>query len=475
MAALRETRTGANAPSAPAESGDAVERAKRHLVQPWPFAGSVGTEARALIGEGEGIYITDGDGKRLIDGPAGMWCVNVGHRRQELAKVMYDQAMALSYNTPWYTMNAPSAELAERIAAYAPGDLDHVFFTTGGSSAVETALRFMQFYNNVRGRPEKKLILSRGGAYHGSTYLSASLNGRPRDRDWMDGADELIVKLSSPNPFRRPVGMSVEAFADSLVEEFRDTIARIGADRIGAFVGEPVQASGGVIVPPDGYLKRIREICRESDILYVSDEVVTAFGRLGHVFASEEVFGIEPDMITFAKGVTSGYFPLGGVVISARLMEELRRSNHPDAMFGHGLTYTSHPVGCAVALKNLDLLEDGVLDHARKVAPYFQTQLKTLEELPLVGEVRGIGLMGCVECVADRESRDPLQLDKDVGKRIDAHCHELGLLVRPLINMCVMSPPLVIMTEQIDDMVAILREGISRTMEDLRREGVWEG
>ena len=475
MAALRETRTGANAPSAPAESGDAVERAKRHLVQPWPFAGSVGTEARALIGEGEGIYITDGDGKRLIDGPAGMWCVNVGHRRQELAKVMYDQAMALSYNTPWYTMNAPSAELAERIAAYAPGDLDHVFFTTGGSSAVETALRFMQFYNNVRGRPEKKLILSRGGAYHGSTYLSASLNGRPRDRDWMDGADELIVKLSSPNPFRRPAGMSVEAFADSLVEEFRDTIARIGADRIGAFVGEPVQASGGVIVPPDGYLKRIREICRESDILYVSDEVVTAFGRLGHVFASKEVFGIEPDMITFAKGVTSGYFPLGGVVISARLMEELRRSNHPDAMFGHGLTYTSHPVGCAVALKNLDLLEDGVLDHARKVAPYFQTQLKTLEELPLVGEVRGAGLMGCVECVADRESRDPLQLDKDVGKRIDAHCHELGLLVRPLINMCVMSPPLVIMTEQIDDMVAILREGISRTMEDLRREGVWEG
>jgi adenosylmethionine-8-amino-7-oxononanoate aminotransferase len=154
---------------------DAVELAKRHLVQPWPFAGSVGTEARALIGEGEGIYITDGTGKRLIDGPAGMWCVNVGHRREELARVMYDQAMALSYNTPWYTMNAPSAELAKRIAGHAPGDLSHVFFTTGGSSAVETALRFMQFYNNVRGRPEKKLILSRGGAYHGSTYLSPSL------------------------------------------------------------------------------------------------------------------------------------------------------------------------------------------------------------------------------------------------------------------------------------------------------------
>ncbi len=456
-------------------SEDAVDLAKRHLVQPWPQAGEIGAEARSLIGSGDGIYITDGDGKRLIDGPAGMWCVNVGHRREELARVMYDQAMQLSYNTPWYTMNEPSAVLAERIAGHAPGDLSHVFFTTGGSSAVESALRFMQFYNNVRGRTEKKLILSRGGAYHGSTYLSASLNGRPRDRDWMDGADELIVKLSSPDPFRRPAGMSVAAFCDRLVAEFEETVKRIGADRIGAFVGEPVQASGGVIVPPEGYLKRIRKICRDNDILFVADEVVTAFGRLGHVVASGDVFGIDPDIITFAKGVTSGYFPLGGMIVSERLLEDLRRSNHPTAMYAHGLTYTSHPVGCAVALANLDLLEGGVLAHAQEVTPYFQAQLKTLEELPLVGEVRGVGLMACVECVADRDSKDPLELDRNVGQRIDAHCHELGLLVRPLINMCVMSPPLTITREQIDDMVGILREGISRTMDDLRKEGVWQG
>jgi adenosylmethionine-8-amino-7-oxononanoate aminotransferase len=466
MAAIRQMED--------AMSDDAVTLAEHHLVQPWPVAGSIGAEARTLIGEGDGIYITDGDGKRLIDGPAGMWCTNVGHRRKELAEVMYDQAMALSYNTPWYTMNEPSAVLAGRIAAHAPGDLDHVFFTTGGSSAVESALRFMQFYNNVRGRTEKKLILSRGGAYHGSTYLSASLNGRPRDLDWMDGAADLVVKLSAPDPFRRLDGMSIEAFEDFLVAEFETTIARVGADRIGAFVGEPVQASGGVIVPPGNYLKRIRELCRANDILYVSDEVVTAFGRLGHVFASKDVFGIEPDIITFAKGVTSGYFPLGGMVVSARLMEDLRRSNHPDAMFGHGLTYSSHPIGCAVALKNLDILENGVLAHVRKVAPYFQSRLKELEELPLVGEVRGLGLMACVECVADRKSRNPLQLDKAVGARIDAHCHELGLLVRPLINMCVMSPPLIITQSQIDEMVSILREGISRTMDDLRREGVWK-
>ena len=288
---------------------------------------------------------------------------------------MYDQAMALSYNSPWYTMSEPSALLAERIAGHAPGDLDHVFFTTGGSSAVESALRFMQFYNNVRGRPEKKKIVSREGAYHGSTYLSASLNGRPRDRDWMDGADELVIKLSCPDSFRRPQGMSVEEFTDSLVAEFREPVERVGADKIGAFVGEPVMASGGVIVPPDGYLQRMAEICRENDILYISDEVVTAFGRMGHVFASEKVFGIQPDIITFAKGVTSGYFPLGGMVVSARLFDELRRSNHPDAMYAHGLTYSSHPVGCAVALRNLDILEGGLLAQAREIAPYFMDRL----------------------------------------------------------------------------------------------------
>jgi len=257
MAAAKDLKTAETAVASALAGADAVAVAERHLVQPWPLAGEAGAEARMLVGEGDGIYITGPDGKRLIDGPAGMWCVNVGHRRRELAQVMYDQAMELSYNTPWYTMNAPSAELAKRIAPRA-GDLSHVFFTTGGSSAIETARASCS--STTCARPaDKKLILSRGGAYHGSTYLSASLNGRPRDRDWMDGADGLVVKLSSPDPFRRPRGMDLEAFTDMLAEEFRATVERIGADRIGAFVGEPVQASGGVIVPPDGYLTRIRE------------------------------------------------------------------------------------------------------------------------------------------------------------------------------------------------------------------------
>ncbi len=457
------------------DPNDSQEMAKNHLVQPWPTSGSIGAEARGALESGEGIYVVDGEGRRLIDGPAGMWCVNVGHRNKEISETLYSQAMELSYNSPWYTTNQPSALLAKRLAGHAPQGLDHVFYTTGGSSAVETALRFMQFYNNVKGRPDKKLIVSREGAYHGSTYLSASLNGRPRDHDWMDGASELVLKLSCPNPLRRPTGMSLGAFTDFLVDEFRALVEKVGADRIGAFIGEPIMASGGVIVPPEGYWPRMRAICAENDILFIADEVVTAFGRLGHVFSSQEVFGINPDMITFAKGVTSGYFPLGGVMIASRLFEELRHSNHSDAMFAHGLTYSSHPVGCAVALKNLDILEGGLLDHVQSISAHFQARLKSLEDIPLVGEVRGMGLMACVECVADREDNNPLKLDLEVGKRIDQHCQELGLLVRPLINMCVMSPPLIITTDQIDQMTDILDTSIRMTMDELVRDGLWNG
>lgn len=445
------------------------------LIQPWPSSGSMGAEMRGLLTGSDGIYVRDADGRQLIDGPAGMWCVNVGHRNEALIEVMANQARDLTYNSPWYTTTQPADRLAAELAARAPGNLDHVFFTTGGSSAVETALRLMQFANNVRGRPEKKLIVSRQAGYHGSTYLSASLNGRPRDHDWMDSADHLVRKLTAPNPFRRPAGMSLVEFEDFLVEEFSHLVQNEGAERIGAFVAEPVQASGGVIVPPAGYLPRMASICKENDILFISDEVVTAFGRLGSVFASADVFGIQPDMITFAKGVTSGYFPLGGVMVSSDLLSEIRSSNHSDATFSHGLTYSSHPIGCAVALKNLELLEAGILSHVRELAPYFLERLKSLEQLDLVGEVRGMGLMACIECVADRDSRNPLALDLEVGKRIDRHAQELGLLVRPLINMCVMSPPLVITSDQVDQMAGILEKSIRLTMDDLVREGLWKG
>jgi adenosylmethionine-8-amino-7-oxononanoate aminotransferase len=456
---------------------DVAENAKKHLVQPWPVAGSVGEDLRTILRASDGILVYDEHGTPLIDGPAGMWCVNIGHRRRDMVEAISSQLMDMAYCSPWYTTSGASAELAARIASHAPGDLEHVFFTTGGSTAVETALRFAQFFNNALGRPEKKLIVSRGDAYHGSTYLAGSVSGKARDKNWMDQASEKAVFLSSPNTFRRPKGQTEAQFCDQLIAEFEDKITEIGAEKIAVYIAELVLASGGVIMPPAGYVKRMHAVCRAHDILYISDEVVTAFGRLGHVFASKDEFGIEPDMITFAKGVTSGYFPLGGAVISKALFERIREAGNGDAMFAHGYTNSSHPAGCAAGVKNLDILiDEHILETVRdETGPYFQKQLNTLEELPLVGEVRGIGLMACVECVVESTGGDTLEMDYAVGSRIDAHCQALGLLVRPIINMCVMSPPLTITKSEIDQMVGILREGITRTQDDLRKEGIWNG
>ena len=447
--------------------------AKEHLIQPWPYANSIGNEFREFVTNGDGIYLIDKNGNKLIDGPAGMWCTNIGHRNVEIAKVMYEQAVKLSYNSPWYTSNEPSAKLSKIISEYAPGDLNNVFFTTGGSTAVESAIRFVHYYNNVRGMPEKKLIICREDGYHGSTYLSASLNGKSRTSDWMNYANEMIVKVSSPKPFRNLDNLTIKQFEDKLIKEIENKIQSIGAKNIAAFIGEPVLASGGVIVPPNNYFKRVKQVCKENDILFISDEVVTGFGRLGHIFSSEIEFEVVPDIITFAKGITSGYFPLGGMVISSQLMKELRNSNHSEAMFGHGLTYSSHPIGCAVALKNIELLEGGILDNAKNIGPIFQEKLKKVQKLPIVGEVRGKGLMACIECVADYDSDNPLSLDTKVGEIIDKHCQKLGLLLRPAINMCILSPPLIINENDVDNIVEILEKGIILAMEELKSSGIW--
>ena len=227
-----------------------------------------------------------------------------------------------------------------------------------------------------------------------------------------------------------------------------------------------------MVVPPKDYLLKMQALCRQHDILFISDEVVTGFGRLSHVFASKDVFGLEPDMITFAKGVTSGYFPLGGVMISEAFLEDLRTSNHPEASFSHGLTYSSHPIGCAVALKNLELLEGGILDHVRAISGYFQDSHQRLEALPLVGEVRGLGLMACVNCEGGGKGAATYKLNLEIGKLGDLRCQKLGLLARPLGNMCVMSPPLIITREQIDRMVEIIDQSIRQVTDDLSREGL---
>ncbi len=364
--------------------------------------------------------------------------------------------------------------LAEKLASLAPGDLNQVFFTTGGSTAVDTALRLVAFRDNFLGRSGKKWIISREDAYHGSTYLSASASGKTRDKDHQDSATHLFTHIGSPNPFRRPKGMSLEEFRDDKVKELNDRILELGEENVAAFIAEPILGSGGVIVPVPGYHKMCLDVCHEHDVLYISDEVVTGFGRLGHWFASKEVFGIQPDIIICAKGLTSGYLPMGACIVSDALMDSISGENAHGIFFSNGYTYSGHPVCAAAALKNIEIIEkENMLEHVREVGPYFQQQLKTLEDIPIVGEVRGHGLMVCVECVLG-EDESLLEHDYQMGFRIDQHCQQLGLMVRPIINMCVMSPPLIINRAQIDEMVGILREGIVRAMHDLEKEGLWK-
>ena len=453
---------------------DALQSVDNLVVHPWENFESAGRQKRTVIGKAQGVYVYDSDGRKLLDGPAGMWCVNVGYGRDEISRAVYEQMQEMPYCSPWSFANAPAGVLAERLAAVAPGDLNHVFFAQGGSSAVDSALRFVMFRNNYLGKPEKKHVISRENAYHGSTYLSASASGKERDKNYQDFHTSLFHHIPSPNPYRRSPTMSVEDFCAAKVGDLENKILEVGPEKVGAFIAEPILASGGVIVPPKGYQKRCFEVCQKYDVLYISDEVVTGFGRLGHYFASEEVFDFVPDIITCAKGITSGYVPLGAVLISNRLIEPL--SGEQGAVFSNGFTYSGHPVPCVAALANMDIIDrEGILEHVREVTPHFQSRLQELLEIPIVGDVRGMGLMACVECVISQDSRDPLALDYEIGNRIDKHCQELGLIVRPSINMCVMSPPLIITKGQIDEMADILKEGILRAMEDVRKEGLWSG
>ena len=449
-----------------------LQQQDNHFLHPWENMYERGTNKRTIVTKSAGIYVYDSEGNKLIDGPAGMWCVNVGYGRRDIADAMAKQAIEMPYSSPFSMGAEPSSILAEKLARLAPGDLNHVFFTTGGSTAVDAALRFLGFYNNFLGRTEKKHIISRQDAYHGSTYLSASVSGKSRDKEHMYLEQDFIHLLASPNPSVRPDHMSLEQFCDAAIRELEDKILEIGADRVAGFIAEPILASGGVVIPPPGYHKACLEVCHRNDVLYISDEVVTAFGRLGHMFASEAVFDIVPDMITCAKGLTSGYVPLGALLISESLLEQLRGDEDDQGSFATGFTYSGHPVSCAAALENIDIIErENLLAYARDIAPYFLEQLATLEDLPLVAEVRGVGLMASVVCAIP--GKESLELDYEIGNRIDAHCQRLGLLVRPIYHMCVMSPPIIITHAQIDDMVEILRKGITLAMEDLRKEGFW--
>jgi putrescine---pyruvate transaminase len=445
-----------------------------HFLHPWTHFDSFKRDGSLVIREAQGAYLTDAAGKRYLDGIGGLWCVNIGYGRKEMAQAISDQVLKLSFsNTFTDCTNEPAAELSAKLAALAPGSLNHVAYSVSGSCANDTAIRLAHYYHARRGEPQRRVILSRYNSYHGSTYLGMTVGNREGDRaphfQYIDG---LVHHLAAPYVYRRPEGMNEAQFTDHLVEELITAIRDIGGANIAAFIAEPIQGAGGVVPPPAGYLPRMREILANHGILFIADEVVTGFGRIGHWFASYDEFGIEPDILVAAKGLTSGYLPLGATIYSDRIHEVISAAD-PQAWFTHGFTYSGHPVCCAAALKNIQIMADeNLLDHVRTVGDYFETRLKELSSLPLVGDVRGRRFMMCVEYVADKGTRAHVPEAANMSRRIAQRCEAKGLLVRPLGHLDIMSPPLILTRQQCDFLVDTLREAVLEVSHELRREGL---
>ncbi len=448
-----------------------------HFLHPWTHFDSFRKDGSLVMARAAGAYVEDLSGKRYLDGIGGLWCVNLGFGRREIVDAIAEQALRLAFYNPFVDMsNVPAAELAAKLASLAPGDLNHVFFTCGGSTANDTAVRLAHYYFSRRGKKSKKHVIARHDGYHGSTYLTGSISGKPGDRSpHMHFIEDWVHHLSSPNIYRQPKGTTPAQFCDRLLAEMEAKILEIGPDNVACFFAEPVLGAGGVIVPPEGYHRRTLELCRKYDVLYISDEVVTGFGRLGHFFASKDVFGIEPDMIATAKGLTSGYQPLGALIFSDRIYEGLAAPD-ADGWFTNGYTYSGHPVACAAALATIAVMErEDICGHVRRLGPYLEKKLNELRDLPIVGDVRGSHFMMCVENVADPETREHFPEEVNIGKRISDHCERLGLILRPIGALNIISPPLTLTKTEIDELVGILRRGIEATMRDLKAEGLMKG
>jgi putrescine aminotransferase len=456
---------------------DIWRKDRAHFVHPWTLFDSFASEGSLVIAEGLGVFLKDSNGKRYIDGVGGLWCTNIGLGRDEMADTIAAQVKRLAYSNPFVDMtNAPASELAFRLAALAPGDLNHVIYGSSGSAAIDTAYRLIQYYQNCRGRRKKKHVIARKEGYHGSTFLAMSIGGKTMDRvPEFDFLTDTIHHVSCPNYYRAPEGMTERAYLDFLVDELEQKILTIGPDNVAAFFAEPIMGAGGVIVPPLGYNRSTWEVCKKYDVLYVADEVVTAFGRLGHWFASKDVFDIEPDIITCAKGMSSGYLPIAATIFSDAIYGVISEVGQ-GRCFTHGFTYAGHPVCCAAALKNIEILaRDKILEHVREIGQYFQSRLATLADCPLVGDVRGAQLMLCIENVACKETKEVFPDSIGIGKRISNACEQRGLLVRPVGHLNVLSPALIVTREQIDSIVDILGESEEAVADDLRREGLWHG
>jgi adenosylmethionine-8-amino-7-oxononanoate aminotransferase len=419
----------------------------------------------SVIARGEGAYVFDTDGKRYLDGLAGLFAVQVGHGREELAEAAANQIRELAYFPLWGVAHPTAITLADRLAADAPGDIDRVFFTVSGGEAVETAWKLAKQYFKLIGKPAKHKVISRALAYHGTSQGALSITGIPAAKQDFEPLVPSAHRVPNTNFYRAPVHADdYEAFGRWAADQIAQAIEFEGPDTVAAVFLEPVQNTGGCFVPPPGYFQRVREICDKYDVLLVSDEVICAFGRLGHTFGANR-YGYQPDMITVAKGLTSGYAPLGAVLASSRLMEPFL---HGTTTFMHGSTYGGHPVSCAVALANLDLMErENLYDHVLANESAFRSTLDKLTDLPIVGDVRGAGYFYGIELVKNKETRETFTADEServLRGFLSPALFDAGLYCRaddraePVIQF---SPPLIIGQPEFDEIEQILRKVLS--------------
>ena len=418
-----------------------------------------------IITHAKGVYLWDSEGHKILDGMAGLWCVAIGYGRDELADAASKQMRELPYyNLFFMTAHPPVLELSKVIAEIAPEGMNHVFFTGSGSEGNDTMLRMVRHYWAIKGKPNKKVIISRKNGYHGSTVAGASLGGMTYMHEQGDLPIPGITHIPQPYWFGEGGDMSPEEFGIWAANQLEEKILEIGVDNVGAFIAEPIQGAGGVIVPPDTYWPRIKEILAKYEILFVADEVICGFGRTGEWFGSD-FYGLKPDMMTIAKGLTSGYIPMGGLIVRDEVVDVLNEGGD----FNHGFTYSGHPVAAAVALENIRILRDEkIIEKVQaETAPYLQKRLRELNDHPLVGEVRGVGMLGAIELVQDKATRKRYE-GKGVGMICRQFCFDNGLIMRAVGDTMIISPPLVITRDEIDELVTKARKCLDLTLEVLQ-------
>jgi len=441
-----------------------------HYLHPFTDFKSLASKGSRVMTRADNIFVWDSEGNKILDAMSGLWCVNVGYGQKELIDAATRQLTELPfYNSFFQTATKPAIELAELLSEISPPQFKHVFFSGSGSEGNDTVVRMVRRYWDVLGQPERTVIISRRNAYHGSTMAGASLGGMSGMHAQGGLPIPGITHIEQPFWFELGQGMGRDEFGVKAAGWLEAKILEIGADKVAAFIGEPVQGAGGVIVPPETYWPEIQRICDRYGILLVSDEVICGFGRTGHWFGCER-FGFKPDLMTFAKGVTSGYIPLGGVMVGERIARVLIEQG---GEFNHGYTYSGHPVACAVALANIRLIQrEGLVEKVHDVlGPYLAEQFATLASHPLVGEVQTCGLMGAVQMVRDKAAAKTFDSNLEIGMLCRSHCFANGLIMRAVGDRMIIAPPLVITRDQIDEMMALIRRCLDLTLADVLRNG----